>query len=103
MPDRVVIEKTIRAYAAAWAARDREGWRDTFADLATQEDPVARDRDFANREGPRQPLSASECRRPVHLLSCSRWRFQIRGTRHPLNHSVLTSWSCTMRHVSRAI
>src|SRR5437762_2535945 len=40
MPDRVAIEKTIRTYAAAWAARDREGWLDTFADLATQEDPV---------------------------------------------------------------
>lgn len=40
MPDRGAIEKTIRAYAAAWAARDREGWLDTFADLATQEDPV---------------------------------------------------------------
>jgi steroid Delta-isomerase len=40
MPDRGAIEKTIRAYAAAWAARDREGWLDTFADFATQEDPV---------------------------------------------------------------
>jgi steroid delta-isomerase len=40
MPDRSAIEKTIRTYAAAWAARNREGWLDTFADLATQEDPV---------------------------------------------------------------
>ena len=40
VPDRGAIEKTIHAYAAAWAARDREGWLDTFADLATQEDPV---------------------------------------------------------------
>ena len=40
MHDRAAIEKTIRAYAAAWAARDREGWLDTFADLALQEDPV---------------------------------------------------------------
>ena len=39
-PGRGAIEKTIRTYAAAWAARDREGWLDTFADLATQEDPV---------------------------------------------------------------
>jgi steroid delta-isomerase len=34
------IEATIRAYAAAWAARDREGWLRTFAADATQEDPV---------------------------------------------------------------
>ena len=40
MPDRDAIERTLRAYAAAWAARDREGWLSTFADLATQEDPV---------------------------------------------------------------
>src|SRR4051812_89830 len=40
MPDRDAIERTLRAYAAAWAAGDREGWLNTFADLATQEDPV---------------------------------------------------------------
>jgi steroid Delta-isomerase len=40
MPDRDAIVKTISTYAAAWAARDREGWLDTFAELATQEDPV---------------------------------------------------------------
>ncbi|HEV8581183.1 MAG TPA: SgcJ/EcaC family oxidoreductase [Thermoanaerobaculia bacterium] len=40
MPDRDAIVKTIRTYAAAWAARDREGWLDTFAENATQEDPV---------------------------------------------------------------
>jgi steroid Delta-isomerase len=40
MPDRDAIETTIRAYAAAFAARDREGWLATFADDATQEDPI---------------------------------------------------------------
>jgi steroid delta-isomerase len=35
-----VLEITIRAYAAAWAARDREAWLRTFATDATQEDPV---------------------------------------------------------------
>jgi ketosteroid isomerase-like protein len=30
----------IRAYAAAWAARDRDAWLRTFAADATQEDPV---------------------------------------------------------------
>ena len=40
IPDRTAIEKTIRAYAGAWAARDREGWLETFTDRATQEDPV---------------------------------------------------------------
>src|SRR5690242_21770892 len=30
----------IRAYAACWAARDREAWLRTFATDATQEDPV---------------------------------------------------------------
>jgi uncharacterized protein (TIGR02246 family) len=40
MRDRAAIEKTVRTYAAAWAARDREGWLDTFADSATHEDPV---------------------------------------------------------------
>jgi steroid Delta-isomerase len=34
------LETTIRAYAAAWAARDREAWLATFAMDATQEDPV---------------------------------------------------------------
>lgn len=39
--DRVgAIEATIRAYADAWAARDREGWLGTFAPDATQEDPA---------------------------------------------------------------
>lgn len=40
MVDRAVIEATIRSYAAAWGAGDREAWLDTFADSATQEDPV---------------------------------------------------------------
>jgi SnoaL-like protein/uncharacterized protein DUF1801 len=35
-----VLATTIRAYAAAWAARDREAWLRTFATDATQEDPV---------------------------------------------------------------
>ena len=39
-PERSAIEQTIRAYAAAWAAKDRERWLDTFAESATQEDPV---------------------------------------------------------------
>ncbi len=30
----------IRAYAASWAARDREAWLRTVATDATQEDPV---------------------------------------------------------------
>jgi uncharacterized protein (TIGR02246 family) len=38
--DQKTIEATIRAYAAAWAARDRGAWLDTFAESATQEDPV---------------------------------------------------------------
>ena len=37
---RTVRETTIRAYAASWAARDREAWLRTFASDATQEDPV---------------------------------------------------------------
>jgi steroid Delta-isomerase len=40
MTDQTAIEATIRAYAAAWAARDREAWLRTFAVDATQEDPV---------------------------------------------------------------
>jgi uncharacterized protein (TIGR02246 family) len=40
MTDQTAIEATIRAYAAAWAARDREAWLRTFASDATQEDPV---------------------------------------------------------------
>jgi len=40
MTDQIAIEATIRAYAAAWAARDREAWLRTFAMDATQEDPV---------------------------------------------------------------
>jgi steroid delta-isomerase len=35
-----VLETTIRAYAAAWGARDREAWLRTFATDAIQEDPV---------------------------------------------------------------
>jgi ketosteroid isomerase-like protein len=35
-----VLETTIRVYAAAWAARDREAWLRTFATDATREDPV---------------------------------------------------------------
>jgi steroid Delta-isomerase len=38
--DRAAIEQTIRAYAAAWAANDRERWLDTFAESAAQEDPI---------------------------------------------------------------
>jgi hypothetical protein len=38
--ERTVPETTIRAYAAAWAARDREAWLRTFATDGTQEDPV---------------------------------------------------------------
>ena len=40
MPDRAVIEATVCSYAAAWGAGDREAWLDTFAESATQEDPV---------------------------------------------------------------
>lgn len=36
-----MLETAIRAYAAAWAARDREAWLRTFAPDATQEDPSA--------------------------------------------------------------
>ena len=38
--ERTVLEAMIRAYAASWAARDREAWLRTFATAATQEDPV---------------------------------------------------------------
>src|SRR5262245_20851546 len=38
--ERPVPQTTIRAYAAAWAARDRGAWLRTFAADATQEDPV---------------------------------------------------------------
>jgi uncharacterized protein (TIGR02246 family) len=38
--EETVLETTIRAYAAAWAARDREAWLRTFATDAIQEDPV---------------------------------------------------------------
>jgi steroid delta-isomerase len=37
---QVAIDRTIRAYAAAWKARDRTAWLNTFAEAATQEDPV---------------------------------------------------------------
>jgi steroid Delta-isomerase len=40
MADRKTIEATIHAYAAAWAAKDRTAWLNTFAETATQEDPV---------------------------------------------------------------
>lgn len=40
VPDRSVIEETVRAYAAAWLANDRDAWLATFAEDATQEDPV---------------------------------------------------------------
>ena len=40
MPGRDEIEQAVRRYAAAFAARDREGWLATFAEDATQEDPV---------------------------------------------------------------
>ena len=38
--NRTVLESVIRAYAASWAARDREAWLGTFATDATQGDPV---------------------------------------------------------------
>jgi steroid delta-isomerase len=38
--ERTVLETAVRAYAASWAARDREAWLRTFAPDATQEDPV---------------------------------------------------------------
>lgn len=34
------IRSLIRRYAAAWAASDRDAWLSTFAEAATQEDPV---------------------------------------------------------------
>src|SRR5512132_1840666 len=40
MPGRDEIEDAVRRYAGAFAARDREGWLGTFADAATQEDPI---------------------------------------------------------------
>lgn len=40
MTEEAVLERTIRAYAAAWAARDREAWLRTFSPDAIQEDPV---------------------------------------------------------------
>ena len=40
MADDSAIETTVRAYVAAWAARDREAWLRTFDANATQEDPV---------------------------------------------------------------
>ena len=40
MSGRDQIERVIRRYAAAWGARDREGWLATFAASAVQEDPV---------------------------------------------------------------
>jgi steroid Delta-isomerase len=40
MLERHAVERAIRQYAAAWGARDREGWLATFAEHATQEDPV---------------------------------------------------------------
>jgi len=36
----ITLQTIIRAYAASWAARDREAWLQTFAADATQEDPV---------------------------------------------------------------
>lgn len=38
--ERAVVETMIRAYAAAWVARDREAWLRVFATDATQEDRV---------------------------------------------------------------
>ena len=40
MPGRSEIEEAARRYSAAFAARDRDGWLATFAEDATQEDPV---------------------------------------------------------------
>src|SRR4030095_17028121 len=39
-PQGTGLETTIRAYAEAWAARDRDAWLRTFAADATQEDPI---------------------------------------------------------------
>jgi steroid Delta-isomerase len=36
----MTIEARIRAYAAAWGSDDRAAWLSTFAESATQEDPV---------------------------------------------------------------
>jgi len=38
--DRALIEATVCSYVAAWSTGDREAWLDTFAESATQEDPV---------------------------------------------------------------
>ena len=35
-----LVRDVVLAYAAAWAAGDREAWLDTFAEDATQEDPI---------------------------------------------------------------
>jgi len=40
MADRKMIEATVRAYAAAWAANNRAAWLATFSESATQEDPA---------------------------------------------------------------
>ena len=40
MLDRALIEATVCSYAAAWRVADREAWLQTFAESATQEDPV---------------------------------------------------------------
>ena len=38
--DPEAVRSLVRRYAAAWAACDREAWLSTFAEGATQEDPV---------------------------------------------------------------
>jgi ketosteroid isomerase-like protein len=40
MPGRSEIEEAVRRCSAAFAARDRDAWLATFAEDATQEDPV---------------------------------------------------------------
>lgn len=38
--DHDAVEELVRRYAQAWAARDQDAWLSTFAEDATQEDPV---------------------------------------------------------------
>ena len=40
VPSRDDVVRTIEAYCAAWAARDRAAWLRAFAVDATQEDPI---------------------------------------------------------------
>ena len=61
MTERTALETTIRAYAASWAARDREAWLRTFATDATQEDPVG----VPVRRGHRE-IGRASCRERVY-------------------------------------